>query len=29
MLYPALLVILIVTENMGGGDGDDREDTPN
>ena len=29
MLYPAFLVILLVTGNMGGGDGNDREGTPN
>ena len=29
MLYPAFLVILLVTGAMGGGDGDDREDMPN
>jgi len=28
-LYPAFLVIPLVTRDMGGGDGDDREDKPN
>ena len=29
MLFPAFLVILLVTGNIGGGDGDDTKDAPN